>query len=115
MEGGHLRTNPLTTRSRRVRELAARERIADGVGELGDVLQRSRMSAHGATLAVRLGWLARKAKNDPHRLQYMDQALTPLINETENLELYKTRSSQAFLDHRRHVQEAQKVKVAPSS
>jgi radical SAM superfamily enzyme YgiQ (UPF0313 family) len=68
------------------------------------------------TLAVRLGWLARKAKNDPHRLQYMDQALTPLINETENLELYKTRSSQAFLDHRRHVQEAQKVKVvAPSS
>ena len=69
-----------------------------------------------ATLAVRLGGLARKAKNDPHRLQYMDQALTPLINETENLELYKTRSSQAFLDHRRHVQEAQKVKiVAPSS
>jgi hypothetical protein len=43
---------------------------------------------------------------------YMDQALTPLINEAEMLELYKTRSSQAFLDQRRHVEEAQKAKLA---
>ena len=42
----------------------------------------------------------------------MDQALTPLINEAEMLELYKTRSSQAFLDQRRHVEEAQKAKSA---
>jgi hypothetical protein len=65
-----------------------------------------------ATLAMRLEWLARRVKKDPHRLEYMDQALTPLINETENLELYKTRSSQAFLDQRRHIEEAQKVKSA---
>jgi hypothetical protein len=46
----------------------------------------------------------------------MDQALTPLINEAEMLELYKTRSSQAFLDQRRHIEEAQKPKaVAPSN
>lgn len=25
--------------------------------------------------------------NDPQRLEYMDQALTPLVNEVENLEL----------------------------
>jgi hypothetical protein len=42
----------------------------------------------------------------------MDQALTPLINEAEMLELYKTRSSQAFLDQRRYVEEAQKAKLA---
>jgi len=65
-----------------------------------------------ATLAIRLERLARKVKSDPHRLAYMDQALTPLANETENLELYKTRSSQAFLEQRRHIEEAQKTKVA---
>ena len=65
-----------------------------------------------ATLAIRLERLSRKVKNDPHRLEYMDQALTPLANETENLELYKTRSSQAFLEQRRHIEEAQKTKVA---
>jgi hypothetical protein len=64
-----------------------------------------------ATLAIRLERLARKVKNDPHRLEYMDQALTPLVNEADNLELYKTRSSQAFLDQRRHIEEAQKHKV----
>jgi hypothetical protein len=32
--------------------------------------------------------------------------LTPVVNEVENLELYKTRSSQAFLDQRRHIEEA---------
>jgi radical SAM superfamily enzyme YgiQ (UPF0313 family) len=64
-----------------------------------------------ATLAIRLERLARKVKNDPQRLEYMDQALTPLVNEVENLELYKTRSSQAFLDQRRHIEEAQKPKV----
>ena len=65
-----------------------------------------------ATLAIRLERLARKVKNDPRRLEYIDQALTPVINEVESLELYKTRSSQAFLDQRRHVEEAQKSKVA---
>ena len=65
-----------------------------------------------ATLAIRLERLARKIKNDPHRFEYMDQALTPLINEAEMLELYKTRSSQAFLDQRRYVEEAQKAKLA---
>jgi radical SAM superfamily enzyme YgiQ (UPF0313 family) len=63
------------------------------------------------TLAIRLERLARKVKNDPQRLEYMDQALTLLVNEVENLELYKTRSSQAFLDQRRHIEEAQKPKV----
>jgi radical SAM superfamily enzyme YgiQ (UPF0313 family) len=68
-------------------------------------------AARWATLAIRLERLARKVKNDPHRLEYMDRALTPLINETENLQLYKTRSSQAFLDQRRHVEEAQNPKA----
>ena len=64
-----------------------------------------------ATLAIRLERLARKVKNDPQRLEYMDQALMPVVDEVENLELYKTRSSQAFLDQRRHIEEAQKPKV----
>jgi hypothetical protein len=64
-----------------------------------------------ATLAIRLQRLAHKVKKDPHRLGYIDQALTPLINESENLELYKTRSSQAFLDQRRYIEEAQKSKL----
>jgi radical SAM superfamily enzyme YgiQ (UPF0313 family) len=63
------------------------------------------------TLAIRLERLARKVKNDPQRLEYTDQALTLLVDEVENLELYKTRSSQAFLDQRRHIEEAQKPKV----
>jgi hypothetical protein len=50
-------------------------------------------------------------KKDPRRLEYRDEALTLTTNEAENLELFKTRSSQAFLDQRRHVEEAQK-KVA---
>jgi radical SAM superfamily enzyme YgiQ (UPF0313 family) len=62
-------------------------------------------------LAIRLERLARKVKNDPQRLEYTDQALTLLVDEVENLELYKTRSSQAFLDQRRHIEEAQKPKV----
>lgn len=65
-----------------------------------------------ASLAIRLQRLARKVKKDPRRLDYMDQALTPLSNETDDLELYKTRSSQAFLDQRRHVEEAQRGKLA---
>ena len=65
-----------------------------------------------AALAIRLERLAHKIKNDPHRLEYMDQALTPLVNEAELLGLYKTRSSQAFLDQRRHIEEAQKAKLA---
>jgi len=67
-------------------------------------------SLRWATLAIRLEWLARKVKSDPHRLEFMDKALTPLINETENLEMYKTRSSRAFLDQRQHIKEAQKPK-----
>jgi hypothetical protein len=63
------------------------------------------------TLAIRLERLARKVKNDPQRLEYTDQALTLLVDDIENLELYKTRSSQAFLDQRRHIEEAQKPKV----
>ena len=39
-----------------------------------------------ATLAIRLERLARKVKNDPQRLKYMDQALAPVVNEVENLE-----------------------------
>jgi radical SAM superfamily enzyme YgiQ (UPF0313 family) len=65
-----------------------------------------------ATLAIRLQRLARKVRKNPHRFEYSDQALTPLINETEGLELYRTRSSQAFLDQRRHIEEAQKAKLA---
>ena len=64
-----------------------------------------------ATLAIRLERLARKVKKDPRRLEYRDQALTLSTDETESLELYKTRSSQAFLDQRRHIEEAQKSKV----
>ncbi|MFY9956234.1 B12-binding domain-containing radical SAM protein [Bradyrhizobium sp.] len=73
--------------------------------------QTSVKAVRWATLAIRLEWLARKVKTDPQRLKYMDQALTPVVNEVENLELYKTRSSQAFLDQRRHIEEAQKPKV----
>jgi radical SAM superfamily enzyme YgiQ (UPF0313 family) len=65
-----------------------------------------------ATLAILLERLARKVKNDPRRLEYSDQALALTTDEAENLELFKTRSSQAFLDQRRHVEEAQKAKVA---
>lgn len=65
-----------------------------------------------AALAIRLERLAYKVKNDPQRLQYMDKALTPVVNEVDSLELYKTRSSRAFLDQRRHVEEAQKPKLA---
>src|ERR1700675_1044852 len=68
-------------------------------------------AARWATLAIRLERLARKVKNDPQRLEYMDQALTLLVNEVETLELYKTRSSRAFLDQRRHIEEAQKPQV----
>jgi hypothetical protein len=64
-----------------------------------------------ASLAIRLERLARKVKNDPRRFEYRDHALTLSSDETESLELYKTRSSQAFLDQRRHIEEAQK-KVA---
>jgi radical SAM superfamily enzyme YgiQ (UPF0313 family) len=73
--------------------------------------QTSVKAVRWATLAIRLEWLARKVKSDPQRLKYMDQALTPVVNEVESLELYKTRSSQAFLDQRRHIEEAQKPKV----
>jgi radical SAM superfamily enzyme YgiQ (UPF0313 family) len=65
-----------------------------------------------ATLAIRLERLARKVTNDPQRHEYMDQALTPLVNEIESLELYQTRSSQAFLNQRRQIEDAQKPKVA---
>jgi radical SAM superfamily enzyme YgiQ (UPF0313 family) len=64
-----------------------------------------------ATLAIRLEWLARKVRRDTQRFKYIDRALTPAVNEIEELELYKTRSSQAFLDQRRHIEEAQKPKV----
>ena len=74
-------------------------------------VQTSVKAVRWATLAIRLEWLARKVKSDPQRLKYMDQALTPVADEVENLELYKTRFSQAFLDQRRHIEEAQKPKV----
>ena len=64
-----------------------------------------------ATLAIRLERLARKVKNDAHRLEYTDRALASSTDEAHELELYKTRSSQAFLDQRRHIEEAQKGKV----
>src|SRR5262249_12680295 len=66
-----------------------------------------------ATLAIRLELLARQVKKDPRRLEYRDQALTLATGEVESLELYKTRSSQAFLDQRRHVEEAQKKVLTP--
>jgi radical SAM superfamily enzyme YgiQ (UPF0313 family) len=69
-------------------------------------------AARWASLEIRLQLIMRKVKNDPQRLEYTDQALTPLIDEAENLELYKTRSSQAFLDQRRRIAEAQRPKVA---
>jgi radical SAM superfamily enzyme YgiQ (UPF0313 family) len=69
-------------------------------------------AAQWASLALRLHRLARKVKSDPHRLTYVDEAITLLPDETENLDLYKTRSSQAFLDQRRHIEEAQKPKLA---
>src|SRR5262245_59769750 len=54
-----------------------------------------------ATVAIPLEWLARKVKNDPRRHEYLAQALTPLVNEIESLELYQPRSSQAFIEQRR--------------
>jgi hypothetical protein len=68
-------------------------------------------AAQWASLALRLQRLARKVKSDPHRLAYVDEAITLLADETENLDLFKTRSSQAFLDQRRHIEEAQKHKL----
>jgi hypothetical protein len=60
-----------------------------------------------ARLAIRLERLARKVKRDPRRLEYRDQALTLVDDETDNLALFQTRSSQAFLDQRRNVEQAQ--------
>jgi hypothetical protein len=67
-----------------------------------------------ATLAIRLEWLAAKVKSDPHRLEYTDKTLVPMINEGKHLELYQTKSSRAFLGQQRRIAEAQKSKpVAP--
>jgi radical SAM superfamily enzyme YgiQ (UPF0313 family) len=60
-----------------------------------------------AKLAIRIELLARKVKKDPRKREYRDQALTLQVNETENLELFKTRASQAFLEQRRQIEEAQ--------
>jgi radical SAM superfamily enzyme YgiQ (UPF0313 family) len=60
-----------------------------------------------ARLAIRLERLARKVKRDPRRLEYRDQALTLVDDETDNLALFQTRSSKAFLDQRRSVEQAQ--------
>jgi radical SAM superfamily enzyme YgiQ (UPF0313 family) len=69
-----------------------------------------------ATLAIRLEWLAARVKRDPDRLAYTDKTLAPLANEGEQLELYNTRSSRAFLDQRQRIAESQKRKaVAPSN
>jgi radical SAM superfamily enzyme YgiQ (UPF0313 family) len=68
--------------------------------------------ARWAMLEARLQLIMRKVKNDPKPREYMDQALTLSTNEAENLDLYKTRSSQAFLDQRRRIAEAQRSKVA---
>jgi hypothetical protein len=76
------------------------------------VLETAVKAVRWATLAIRLELLARKVKKDPKRLEYRDQALTLSTDDTESLELYKTRSGQAFLDQRRHVEAAQKSKVA---
>jgi len=65
-----------------------------------------------AMLAIRLEWLAAKVKHDPHRLAYTDKALEPLANEDEKLELYRTRSSRAFLDQRQRIAKSQKKAVA---
>jgi hypothetical protein len=65
-----------------------------------------------AMLAIRLEWLAARVKRDPHRLAYTDKALEPLANEGEQLELYKTRSSRAFLDQRQRIAESQKPNAA---
>jgi hypothetical protein len=63
---------------------------------------------------IRLEWLAAKVKSDPHRLEYTDKTLVPMIKEGKHLELYQTRSSRAFLDQQRRIAEAQKSKpVAP--
>jgi hypothetical protein len=71
-------------------------------------------AAQWATLAIRLERLARKVKSDPHRLEYNDKALAPSTDQTESLDLFKTRSSQAFLDQRRHIEEAQRRKIPAS-
>jgi radical SAM superfamily enzyme YgiQ (UPF0313 family) len=75
------------------------------------LLETAAKAVRWATLAIRLEYLARKVKNDPKRLEYIDQALTLSTDETDSLELYKTRSGQAFLDQRRHIEEAQKAKT----
>ncbi|MBR0707007.1 B12-binding domain-containing radical SAM protein [Bradyrhizobium liaoningense] len=74
------------------------------------VIETMTKAARWATLAIRLEWLARRVKGDPHRLEHADKALTCSPSQTEGLELFKTRSSQAFLDHRRHIEEAQRRK-----
>jgi radical SAM superfamily enzyme YgiQ (UPF0313 family) len=71
-------------------------------------------TARWATLAIRLERLARKVKSNPHRLEYSDKALAPSTDQTESLELFKTRSSQAFLDQRRHIEEAQRRTIPAS-
>ncbi|MDA9403453.1 B12-binding domain-containing radical SAM protein [Bradyrhizobium sp. CCBAU 45389] len=78
------------------------------------VAETATKAARWATLAIRLERLARKVKRDPHRLAYTDKALTASTDQTESLELFKTRSSQAFLDQRRHIEEAQRRKIPVS-
>ena len=78
------------------------------------IAETATKAAQWATLAFRLERLARKVKRDPNRLTYTDKALTPWVDPTESLELFKTRSSQAFLDQRRHIEEAQKRTIPAS-
>ena len=75
------------------------------------LLQTAVKALRWAMLEARLQIICRKIKDDPRRFEYTDQALTPSINEAETLELYKTRSSQAFLAQRRRIAEAQKPKA----
>ena len=105
LEGGGLR---MKSRRERRPDLPVEPAILFYPRYWGETVVKAVKWAH---LAIRLELLARKVKKNPSRLEYRDEALTLSTNEAENLELFKTRSSQAFLDQRRHVEEAQK-KVA---
>jgi radical SAM superfamily enzyme YgiQ (UPF0313 family) len=106
LEGGGLR---MKSRHERRPDLPVEPALSFYPRYLAETAVKAVRWAH---LAIRLELLARKVKKDPRRLEYRDQALTLTTNEAENLELFKTRSSQAFLEQRRHIEEAQKAKVA---
>lgn len=47
-------------------------------------------------------------KNDPHKLDYMDSALTPVTDEEESREIFQTSAAQAYLEQKHRLDRVRK-------